>query len=310
MIYTVTFNPSLDYIVTLDQLRQNSVNRTETEKIYPGGKGINVSIVLSNLGIRNKALGFVSGFTGTEIIRRLTESGVNTDFINTGNGLSRINVKIREVGNDNISETELNGQGSEITADCLRILYSQLDAMEKGDILTLAGSIPKSMPQDIYERIMQRLADKDIQVIVDATNRLLLNTLEYRPFLIKPNNIELGEIFGTELNTFNDVIDSAKRIQKMGARNVLVSMAEKGAVMVTEKGECFKRPAYKGNLINSVGAGDSMVAGFIAGWLKTKDYRKAFELSVATGSASAFSEWLAEKRDVEALLPDISEYIF
>ena len=296
MIYTVTFNPSLDYIVTVDNFTTGRVNRTTTEFMYPGGKGINVSIVLKNLGYDNIALGLEAGFTGEEIIRRISDMGIIHDFIHVDNGLSRINVKIRS---DN--ESEINGQGPAIEADHINKLYQRFDKLKNGDILVLAGSIPTVMPDSMYMDIMKYLKGRNIKIVVDATKDLLVNVLEYRPFLIKPNNHELGEIFGVELKTRDEVVEYAKRLQKMGAVNVLVSMAGEGAVLVAEDGSIFKTPAPKGVVKNSVGAGDSMVAGFIAGYLNSGNYVEAFKMGVCTGSASAFSDKLATKAEVEAL---------
>ena len=296
MIYTVTFNPSLDYIVTVDNFTTGRVNRTTTEFMYPGGKGINVSTVLKNLGYDNIALGFEAGFTGEEIIRRISDMGIIHDFIHVDNGLSRINVKIRS---DN--ESEINGQGPAIEADHINKLYQRFDKLKNGDILVLAGSIPTVMPDSMYMDIMKYLKGRNIKIVVDATKDLLVNVLEYRPFLIKPNNHELGEIFGVELKTRDEVVEYAKRLQKMGAVNVLVSMAGEGAVLVAEDGSIFKTPAPKGVVKNSVGAGDSMVAGFIAGYLNSGNYVEAFKMGVCTGSASAFSDMLATKAEVEAL---------
>ena len=296
MIYTVTFNPSLDYIVTVDNFTTGRVNRTTTEFMYPGGKGINVSIVLKNLGYDNIALGFEAGFTGEEIIRRISDMGIIHDFIHVDSGLSRINVKIRS---DN--ESEINGQGPAIEADHINKLYQRFDKLKNGDILVLAGSIPTVMPDSMYMDIMKYLKGRNIKIVVDATKDLLVNVLEYRPFLIKPNNHELGEIFGVELKTRDEVVEYAKRLQKMGAVNVLVSMAGEGAVLVAEDGSIFKTPAPKGVVKNSVGAGDSMVAGFIAGYLNSGNYVEAFKMGVCTGSETAFSDKLATKEEVEAL---------
>lgn len=293
MIYTVTFNPSLDYIVTLDQFKVGQVNRTATERIFPGGKGINVSIVLNNLGIKNVALGFTAGFTGKEIEKRLEDFGCEVRFIHVASGLSRINVKLKAE-----EESEINGQGPVIDTCALEQLFDQLDSLKEGDFLVLAGSIPASMPEDIYEQIMARLEGRGIQVIVDATKDLLKNVLKYHPFLIKPNNHELGELFGVTLKNDDEIIHYARELQKMGARNVLVSMAGDGAIFIKESGEAIKSNAPKGVVQNSVGAGDSMVAGFIAGYLKEKDLDTGFKMGVATGSASAFSVELATEKEV------------
>ncbi len=296
MIYTVTFNPSLDYIVTVEDFKLGRVNRTSTELIYPGGKGINVSIVLKNLGFDNIALGFEAGFTGKEIIRLINEVGVSHDFIHVDSGLSRINVKVRSS-----SESEINGQGPLIAKSHIDELYKKLDKLKQDDILVLAGSIPTVMPSSMYMDIMKYLSGKGVKIIVDATKDLLLNVLEYKPFLIKPNNHELGEIFGVELTTRDEVVCYAKKLKEMGACSVLVSMAGEGAVLVAQDGSVIKSKAPKGKVKNSVGAGDSMVAGFIAGYLTSKDYKEAFKMGVCTGSASAFSDKLATKQEVEEL---------
>ena len=301
MIYTVTFNPSLDYIVTVDDLKLGEVNRTASELMFPGGKGINVSIVLNNLGIDNTALGFIAGFTGQEIVRRLDTFGCRSDFIVVDDGLSRINVKIRSK-----EESEINGQGPFISEACLDRLFDQFDRLTDEDILVLAGSIPSSMPSDSYEKIMAYLKDKEIKIVVDATRALLVNVLKYRPFLIKPNNHELGEIFGKSIQEKDDVIVYGKKLQDMGARNVLVSMAGDGAVLIAENGDVFQCDAPKGELRNSVGAGDSMVAGFIAGYLKNGNLEEAFKTGVAAGSASAFSDNLATRTEIEALLNQLA----
>lgn len=296
MIYTVTFNPSLDYIVSVNDFQLGLTNRTETEMMLPGGKGINVSIVLKQLGIDNTSLGFVAGFTGEEIIRRLKESGVNADFIKIPAGNSRINVKLK-----NIDGTEINGMGPEITPDKLEKLFAQLDQLKAGDALVLAGSIPKSMPNNIYRDILKHLENRNIMIVVDATGDLLMNVLQYHPFLIKPNNHELGELFDVKITTKQQVVPYAKKLQEMGAGNVLVSMGGQGAVLVAENGEVYMAEAPKGELKNSVGAGDSMVAGFLTGWIEQREYEHAFRMGVSTGSASAFSENLATKAEVEVV---------
>lgn len=296
MIYTVTFNPSLDYIVSVDDFRLGLTNRTSSELILPGGKGINVSTVLKNLGIESTALGFIAGFTGDEIARRVEEQRILSDFIRIEDGISRINVKLKS-----IDGTEINGSGPLISAEKREELMHKLDALQEGDVLVLAGSIPSSLPDDIYRNIMGRLNGRGVMIVVDATKELLLNVLEYHPFLIKPNHHELGEIFGTELKTREDVIPYGRKLQERGARNVLVSMAGQGAVLLAENGEVFMAPAPKGTLVNGVGAGDSMVAGFLAGWMKKKEYQHAFKMGLSAGSASAFSEYLATRKEVEAL---------
>ena len=297
MIYTVTFNPSLDYIVNVEHFKTGVVNRITKEIIYPGGKGINVSMVLQNLGFDTTALGFMAGFTGNEIVRLLDEKGVKSSFISVAEGNSRINLKMRSD-----EETEINGQGPKITDGNIKELYEQLDKLTKGDILVLAGSIPDTLPQSMYMDIMKYLENKEIDIAVDATKKLLMNVVPYKPFLIKPNNHELGEIFGKELTDKDEIIEYAKKLQEMGARNVIVSMAGDGAVFVAENGETYKAESPKGKLVNSVGAGDSMVAGFIAGYLETGSYKEAFRKGLCTGSASAFSEELATKAEVEELI--------
>ena len=301
MIYTVTFNPSIDYIVRLEQFTPGEINRVNYEQILPGGKGINVSIVLKNLGHDSTALGFLAGFTGTAMQQQLRSFGVTEDFVRLDEGFSRINVKIKAE-----RETEINGQGPKIPPEAQRALFEKLDRLKHGDTLVLAGSIPNTLPDDIYERIMEHLDGRGIRIAVDATKNLLRRVLKYHPFLIKPNNHELGEMFNTELKTEEELIAHAKKLQEMGAKNVLISMAGEGALFLTESGESFKSPAPKGTLVNSVGAGDSMVAGFLAGYEESGgSWRDAFFMGVATGSASAFSENLARRPEVEALLKTI-----
>lgn len=297
MIYTVTFNPSLDYIVSVDNFTCGIVNRTTDEIIFPGGKGINVSMVLKNLGFENTALGFLAGFTGNRIQDLLEEKGVRADFISVEKGISRINVKLRSN-----EETEINGQGPAIGEADIKKLYEKLDTLSDGDILVLAGSIPDVMPGSMYMDIMKHLQNKDLKIVVDATKDLLVNVLQYHPFLIKPNNHELGQIFGLELKEKEDVIKYAKKLQEQGAVNVLVSMAGDGAVLIAEDGSVYESDAPKGKVVNSVGAGDSMVAGFLAGYLQTGRYEEAFKMGICTGSASAFSEKLATKREVEEIM--------
>ena len=294
MIYTVTFNPSLDYIVSVDNFQLGMTNRTSSELMLPGGKGINVSTVLKNLGIRSTALGFLAGFTGEEIRRQLETLGVKTDFITLDEGLSRINLKLKS-----IDGTEINGNGPHIKTEHMEQLMTKLEALKQGDVLVLAGSIPSDVSDDIYEVIMQMLKDRGVMIVVDATKNLLLNVLSHHPFLIKPNNHELGEIFNVKLTTRESVVPYAKKLQEMGAQNVLVSMAGSGAVLLAADGSAYMTPAPKGELKNGVGAGDSMVAGFVAGWLEKQDYEYAFRMGVATGSASAFSEHLATAAQVQ-----------
>ena len=300
MIYTVTFNPSLDYIVSIRDFELGKTNRTISEQMLAGGKGINVSTVLKNLGIDTIALGFVAGFTGREIERMAKESGIISNFIHLAQGCSRINVKMKDYDG-----TEINGIGPVIDEEAVEQLKKQLGSLEQGDTLVLAGSIPGSMKDSVYRDIMLELKDKEIQFVVDATKDLLLNVLEFHPFLIKPNNHELGEMFGVELTTRESVIPYAKKLQEMGARNVLVSMAGEGAVLLDEAQNVYELPAPKGTLINAVGAGDSMVAGFLAGWTEKQDTYHAFKMGVAAGSASAFSETLATKKDIQRIYESI-----
>ncbi len=302
MIYTVTFNPSLDYIVSVEDFKTGITNRTSSELILPGGKGLNVSMVLGNLGLENTALGFAAGFTGAEIVRRVEEMGVKADFIPVSGGISRINLKLKS-----IEGTEINGCGPVIGKDALEQLLEKLAVLGEGDVLVLAGSIPRSVPDDIYGEILRRLAGRAVLTVVDAERELLVKVLEYHPFLVKPNNHELGEIFGLELADREAVIPYAKRLREMGAGNVLVSLAGEGAVLAAEDGNIYEAPAPKGKLINGVGAGDSMVAGFLAGWMRKKDYRHAFHMGMAAGSASAFSEFLATREEVMAVYRQLAE---
>ncbi len=299
MIYTVTFNPAIDYVVRTPELKTGQVNRSEGEQMFFGGKGINVSIVLGELGVRSAALGFVAGFTGEAIENGLAKMGINTDFVRLKNGNSRINVKIKFS-----EETEINGQGPDISGDELAQLYAKLDKLEDGDTLILAGSIPSSLPSDIYEKILQRLSGRDIRTVVDATKELLLNTLKYRPFLVKPNNFELGELFGVTLESDDDIMHYAKKLQEMGARNILVSMAENGAVLLDESGNFHRCGVCKGTVVNSVGAGDSMLAGFIAGKEKGDD-DYALRLGTAAGGATTFSEGLATGEEIMRLIEEL-----
>jgi 1-phosphofructokinase len=296
MIYTVTFNPSLDYILRLDHFAAGEINRVNYEQILGGGKGINVSIVLKNLGHDSTALGFVAGFTGEEIKRQLQEFGVKSDFVQLEQGFSRINVKVKAD-----KETEINGQGPDISENKQGELFSKLDKLVAGDTLVLAGSIPKALPDDIYQRIMARLEGKGIRIVVDAEKKLLLNVLQYRPFLIKPNNHELGEMFGVKLTTIDEIEKYARKLQEKGAKNVLISMAGDGALLVDENGETHISGVCKGTVKNSVGAGDSMVAGFVAGSAEG-DYEYALKLGTAAGGATAFSDGLATKEKITELL--------
>ena len=300
MFYTVTFNPAIYYVVHTDGMQLGSVNRSGHEEIYFGGKGINVSIVLKELGISSKALGFTAGFTGRAIEEGVQKKGVETDFVHLEKGFSRINVKIKSA-----EETELNGQGPDISEKEVSMLFEKLENLTDGDTLVLAGSIPNTLPSDIYEKILEMLSGKNIRVVVDATKDLLMNVLKYKPFLIKPNNHELGEMFGVTLTSEDEIISYAEKLREMGAMNVLVSMAGDGAILVDEYGKVHKCGTCKGKVKNSVGAGDSMLAGFIAG-LEEGDYKYALKLGTASGGATAFSEGLAQKEDVYKLLEQLN----
>ncbi len=302
MIYTVTLNPSIDYIVRLDELKTGITNRTTSEEYYIGGKGINVSCVLAELGIKSTALGFVAGFTGKAIEDGLAAQGIHTDFIHLPEGNSRINVKVKHG-----DETEINGQGPVITEEAINELFAKLDTLTKEDILVLAGSIPNTLPEDIYEKILASLESKGIRIVVDATKDLLLNVLKYHPFLIKPNNHELGEMFGIVCKTDEDIVHYAKKLQEKGAVNVLISMAGDGAILITEDGQNIKMGTPKGKVVNSVGAGDSMVAGFITGYIRGGNYEEALKSGTAAGSATAFSEGLASLEMYEKMLKQITE---
>lgn len=299
MIYTVTFNPAIDYIVHTGTMQVGQVNRSQGEELYFGGKGINVSFVLHELGLHSKALGFVAGFTGAAIEAGIQEQGIATDFVHLDSGFSRINVKIKSG-----EETELNGQGPDISEAAVAELFEKLNQLQDGDILILAGSIPNTMPADSYEKILAHLSDKKIKVVVDATKDLLLKVLPYHPFLIKPNNHELGELFGVTLHSIEEIATYAKKLQEMGAQNVLISMAGDGALLIDETGKQHVCGVCKGTVKNSVGAGDSMVAGFVAGSMHG-DYEAALKLGTAAGGATAFSEGLAQRAEIERLLQQL-----
>ena len=296
MIYTVTFNPAIDYVVHTKEMIFGATNRSLKEEIYFGGKGINVSIVLKELGIASKTLGFTAGFTGEAIEKGLADMGIDTDFVHLKKGNSRINIKIKAD-----EETELNGQGPDIDDDAVAMLFKKLDTLSCGDILILAGSIPSSLPSDMYEKILQKISHKKVRTVVDATNDLLLNVLKYKPFLIKPNNHELGEMFGVDLKTDEEIEKYARKLQDMGAVNVLVSMAGDGSMLIDENGITHRLGVCKGTVKNSVGAGDSMVAGFIAG-IQNGNYEYALKLGTAAGGATAFSDGLAKKEKISELL--------
>lgn len=300
MIYTVTLNPSIDYVIKLDNLKNGEVNRTKEEYVYPGGKGINVSLILKELGYKSRALGFVSGFTGAYIKDTLINKGLEEDFINLENGFTRINVKVKSN-----EETEINGQGPNIDDESLNKLYEKLDSLKENDILVLAGSIPKTLDSSLYENIMKRLANKNVKIVVDATKDLLMNVLKRKPFLIKPNNHELEELFNVKLNGIDDIITYAKKLKEMGAKNVLVSMGKDGALLINEDEKVLISNVAKGEVKNSVGAGDSMVAGFIAGYLNSNNYEEALKLGAASGGATAFSNDLATKEDIYKLIDEI-----
>lgn len=301
MIYTVTLNSSIDYVVKLNNLSTGDINRSSEEYVYPGGKGINVSLILKELGYKSNALGFISGFTGQYIESILNERGLNSDFIKLENGFTRINVKIKSN-----EETEINGQGPHISSEKLDKLYEKIESLNEDDILVLAGSIPSTLDEKLYENIMARIENKGIKVVVDATKNLLLNVLKYKPFLIKPNNIELEEMFNVKLETTEDIVSYANKLKEMGAKNVLVSMGKDGALLVTEDNKVLKSSVAKGEVKNSVGAGDSMVGGFIAGYLKNKSYEEALKLGAASGSATAFSYDLATSDFINELLEQIN----
>lgn len=297
MIFTVTFNPSLDYIVRVDEMRLGTINRTNYEQLLPGGKGINVSIVLGNLGHPSRALGFSAGVTGVALEKLLADAGVDADFVHVKEGFTRINAKVKAV-----EETELNGQGPRIAPEDVDALFSKLDVLGQDDTLVISGSVPNTLPSDMYEQVMERLAGRGVRIVVDAERDLLTRVLPYRPFLVKPNNHELGDIFGVTLKTRDEVVPYARRMQEMGAQNVLVSMAGEGGVLVAADGQVYQSPAAKGTVVNSVGAGDSCVAGFLAGLMETGSYQTAFRMGLAAGSASAFSDHLATRPEVEDLM--------
>ncbi len=305
MIYTVTFNPSLDYVVQVKDFKDDAVNRTLSEHVFAGGKGNNVAVVLSNLGMQSRALGFRAGFTGIAMEQMLREYGCETDFIALDEGMTRINVKVnahQEAGN---REFEINGQGPKIAQDKIGKLFAQLDTLGNEDVLVLSGSIPNTLPDDMYEQIMKRLDGKGVRIAVDATQDLLLRVLKYHPFFIKPNNHELGEMFGVNLESDAQIVTYAKKLQEMGAENVLVSMAGDGAILVDEQGGVRKILPPKGSVVNSVGAGDSMVAGFLAGYLTSGSYEKALLLGTAAGSATAFTSWLAGRAQIDEMLKEL-----
>lgn len=294
MVYTVTLNPALDYVMKLNNLRTDDINRTDGEEIYYGGKGINVSVILTQLDIPNTALGFLGGFTGKKLEEMLKSDGISCDFNYLKSGDTRINVKIKAD-----KEIDLNACGPEITQEDMQSFLKKLDGIRDGDYLILAGSIPKTLPDDIYEQMLERVSDRKVNCVVDATGDLLKNVLKYKPFLIKPNHHELGDLFSVEIKSDEDIVKYSKKLQEMGAKNVLVSMAKDGAMLTDENGNVHKIGNAKGKLVNSVGCGDSMVAGFTAGYIKTADYSYALRLGSACGNATAFSEKLATREEIE-----------
>ena len=300
MIYTVTLNPSIDYIIETDKFKIGEVNRANKEELYPGGKGINVSLMLNELQVENTALGFLGGFIGEYIENTLASNGVNTEFIKLEKGFSRINLKIK-----NEVETEINGKGPHISEDNLQLLYKKIEKLKDEDILVLCGSIPKSLSNTLYQDIISMVAKKNVKVIVDATSNLLLNTLKYNPFLIKPNIHELEEIFDTKIDCIDSTIFYATKLKDMGAENVLISTGKDGALLIDSKGKIYLSNAPYGDVVNTVGSGDSMVAGFISGYLKTKDYKEALKLGASCGSATAFSSGIGEKKLIDTLKNEI-----
>ncbi len=297
MIYTVTFNPALDYVMNVACLQSKDINRTESEQLYYGGKGINVSVILTRLGIENKALGFLAGFSGRQIEDMLNKDKIDNDFIYLKSGYSRINVKIKSY-----EDFEINAQGPDIEKEDIDALLNKLKKLKKGDCLVLAGSIPKSMPDDIYERILKQLDNNDIDIVADATGGLLLNVLKYKPFMIKPNHHELGDIFSTEIKNIDDIAHYSKKLQDMGAKNVLVSRGKNGAALLDENGELHTIGNVPGKIKSSVGCGDSMVAGFLAGWAEKQDYGYALKKGAACGNATAFSQALATRKEIDEMM--------
>ena len=294
MVYTITLNPALDYVMKVGKLRYDDINRSKNEEIYYGGKGINVSVILTRLGVHNKALGFVAGFTGRKLEQMLVDEGIDCDFNRLSNGQTRINVKIKAD-----TELDVNASGPDISEDDIKDLMDKLDDIGEDDYLVLAGSIPSTLPDDIYERILSRLQSRGVNFIVDATGDLLKKALPYKPFLVKPNHHELGDLFGVETKTEEDIVKYARKVQEMGARNVLVSRAKDGATLIDENAQVTTFANVDGELVNSVGCGDSMVAGFLAGYINKKDYAYALKLGAACGNATAFSEELATADEIK-----------
>lgn len=305
MVYTITFNPALDYITQVENFKIGEINRTKTETILPGGKGLNVSIVLKNLEIENTALGFIAGFTGEELIKKLEAKGVKTDFVKVEEGFTRINIKISSISGNKVEETALNGSGPQIVQKHIEELFNKLDKVTTEDVVVLSGSVPKNISKDIYRKICKKLSERGITFVVDSTQELLMSVLEYNPFLIKPNKEELEETLNCKISNKEDIVNAAKELKKLGAQNILVSLGKDGALLLTKEDKVLYSKAPKGEIVNTVGSGDSMVAGFLAGYYKTKDYEYALKTGVAAGSASAFSIELATKDDVEELLKQL-----
>ena len=305
MVYTITFNPALDYITQVENFKIGEINRTKTETILPGGKGLNVSIVLKNLEIENTALGFIAGFTGEELIKKLEAKGVKTDFVKVEEGFTRINIKISSISGNKVEETALNGSGPQIVQKDIEELFNKLDKVTTEDVVVLSGSVPKNISKDVYREICKKISERGITFVVDSTQELLMSVLEYNPFLIKPNKEELEETLNCKISSKEDIINAAKELKKLGAQNILVSLGKDGALLLTKEDKVLYSKAPKGEIVNTVGSGDSMVAGFLAGYYKTKDYEYALKTGVAAGSASAFSIELATKNDVEELLKQL-----
>ena len=304
MIYTVTFSPSLDYTVEVDGFEKNKLNRTKTERIAPGGKGVNVSIVLNNMGVKSTALGFIGGFTGNAIVGMLADLGVDTDMIGCASGISRINVKVKSDG-----ETEINGQGAVAGKKEVNLLLEKLRKAKRGDVVVLAGNVPATVPSDIYERILSELRGSGAEFVVDATGKLLLGALKYKPLLVKPNNVELGELFGAEIKSDDDIKLYAEKLRELGAKNVIVSLGGKGAYLLSESGESVFSPAPSGKVVDTVGSGDSLVGGFLYEYELSGNVKNAFYRGIATGSASAFRFGLCTKSQSDEQLARLTEMI-
>lgn len=304
MIYTVTFNPAMDYVLQVNNINEKDISRSEAEQIFYGGKGINVSSVLTQLNIENTATGFLAGFTGDELERSLKADNIRTDFVHLKTGYTRINVKIKSE-----KEFDINAHGPDITEQDVDKLLNKLKCIKPDDWLVLAGSVPRSLSDDIYERILNNFTDKDINIVVDTTGNLLKNILKYKPFLIKPNHHELGEIFSADISSTEDIIKYAKRLQEMGAKNVLVSRAKDGATLIDENGNVTSVTNAPGKIVSSVGCGDSMVAGFIAGYIETGNYEDALKLGAVCANATAFSSSVAKKKEIDNMLLNKNIYI-